>query len=37
MDDRLLLYNGGDHQESSATIDPDAVSWSQIPVGYNGN
>ncbi|KAG2184987.1 hypothetical protein INT43_000900, partial [Umbelopsis isabellina] len=31
MDDRLLLYNGGDHQESSATIDPDAVSWSQIP------
>ncbi|KAG2181824.1 hypothetical protein INT44_008640 [Umbelopsis vinacea] len=30
MDDRLLLYNGGDHQESSTTIDPDSVSWSHI-------
>ncbi|GAB5586829.1 WD40 repeat protein [Umbelopsis nana] len=30
MDDRLLLYNGGDHQESSATIDPDSISWSHI-------
>jgi hypothetical protein len=32
MDDRLLLYNGGDHQESSTTIDPDSISWSHISV-----
>ncbi|CAO3677866.1 unnamed protein product [Umbelopsis vinacea] len=31
MDDRLLLYNGGDDQESSETIDPDSISWSHIP------
>ncbi|CAO3657743.1 unnamed protein product [Umbelopsis ramanniana] len=30
MDDRLLLYNGGDHQESSTTIDPDSILWSHI-------
>jgi hypothetical protein len=33
MDDRLLLYRGGDQEDLSA-INPDAIVWQQIQVSY---
>ena len=31
MDDRLLLYRGGDQEDLSA-INPDTIVWQHIPV-----
>ena len=33
MDDRLLLYRGGDQEDLSA-INPEAIVWQHIQVSY---
>ncbi|RHZ64136.1 hypothetical protein Glove_326g54 [Diversispora epigaea] len=32
MDDRLLLYRGGDQEEDLSTINPDTIVWQHIPI-----